>query len=103
MLLITKHIILVGDNTRRLVTLQRCILEMAPETVSYITDICSIREVLCSQPADMILVCTVDTGWFPYVQRIRQEPLADKIAVFVCCEPLAEAVLEKVLMGHGKY
>jgi hypothetical protein len=103
MLRIKKHIILVGNSTGRLITLQQRIREIAPETTSYISDICSIREVLCSQPADMILVHTRDTACFPFVQRIRQERLADRIPVFVCREPLEEVVLKELLNGGYKY
>jgi len=103
MLYIIKHIILVGDSTRHLIALQQRIREIAPEATSYISDICSIREILCSQPADMILVHTHDKALFPYVQRIRQERLADKIPVFVCREPLEEVVLKELLNGGCKY
>ena len=103
MLYIIKHIILVGDSTGRLITLQQRIREIAPEATSYISDICSIREILCSQPVDMILVHTRDTVWLPFVQRIRQERLADKVPVFVCREPLEEMVLKELLNGAYKY
>jgi len=98
MLRITKHIILVGNSSRHLIALQQRIREIAPEAESHISDICSIRELLLQRKVDMILIYTRDdkTG-FPYVQRIRQEALADSIPVFVCLEPLEEAVLKALL------
>lgn len=103
MLRIIKHIILFGDSTRHLSALQQRIREIDPEAASYIADICSIGEVLGRQQADMILIYTGDTACFPYVQRIRREPLADRIPVFVCREPLEEEVLKALLNGSNRF
>lgn len=102
MLRIIKHIILVGNSSKHLIALQQRIGEIAPGTESHITDIQRIREALYVLRADMILVHTYDVAWFPYVQRIRQEPLADRVPVFVCREPLEEGILEELLNGFNR-
>lgn len=100
MLRIKKHIILVGNSSRHLSALQQRIREIVPETESHIADICGIRELLGRQQADMIIIYTSEKeAYFPYVQRIRQEPLADSIPVFVCREPLEEEILKELLNG----
>lgn len=103
MLRIIKHIILVGDNPQHLVTLQERIREIRPEMESYITEIHRIREAICGLLADMIIVHAADTSWFSYVQQIRQEPMADSIPIFVCREPLEEAMLKELLNGSYSY
>lgn len=103
MLRIKKHIILVGNSPRHLIALQQRIREMDPETDSRIADICHIREALCLQQVDMILIYTsADVAHFPYVLRIRQEPLADTVAVVVFREPLEEEILKEMLNGVNR-
>lgn len=93
--------ILVGNSSRHLIALQHRIRGIAPGMEPHIADICSIPEVLQRQPVDMILIYVHDDrAGFPYIQRIRQEPLADRIPVFVCREPLEEALLKKMLKAE---
>ena len=100
MLRIKKHIILVGNSSRHLVALQQRIREIVPETESHIADICDIRELLCRRQADMIIIYTGgNEAYFPYVQRIRREPLADTVPVVVFREPLEEEILKEMLNG----
>jgi hypothetical protein len=100
MLRIIKHIILVGDSSRHLIALQHRIREIAPGMEPHIADIRGIPEVLQRQRVDMILIYVHDDqAGFPYIQRIRQERLADRIPVFVCREPLEEAPLNELLKG----
>jgi hypothetical protein len=98
----TKHIILVGSSSPHLISLQDRIREITPGAQIHITDISCIGKTLQQQKADMILIYTNgDTKGFPYVQQIRQEALADGIPVFVCGEPLDEAVLKALVNGNS--
>lgn len=102
MLCIVKHIILVGNDHPQLIRLQHRIFRIDPGIVCYIIDICHVKNHLGSQPADMILIhISADMAWMPYARRIRQEPLADKIPVFVFQAPLTEGTLEVLLTGIG--
>ena len=95
----SKYIILLGEDYPQLVLLQHQIHNMGGAVTTAISNIEEITALLQRQLPDLIILYLTDGGaaYTSYINRIRQNPLADEVPMVVCREPLDLSSLQGIL------